>query len=352
MAKSALPLLLLVGAAAVVVTKKKKKSKSKGLPSLEEEEEEEKGEEPEEKAEDEPEEKAEEEEETPAPKPTPIPIPPKPKPTPDLPTPMPDPTPGPSEQKRPVGPSGDGSCVKAIYDRNTQYIDPGIAEVLNTEVATAFPDAMFYFYIKRETQAALYNAVATRFLNQLGNQEYRTVGPVILRQELDKLAPSCGWDEDTDKMDEPAKLVWDDAKRIATLAAWMTGFEDPAQWQLFQTNTRRTVTRDSLGMPDPGFMGASQSIAPNQRVEIIATQADTFENAEHLIGKVTKLTGPNGEDDQFEIHIVGTFNGKNVAPKLTAHHGFKFFKEGQSSNAYFSKKGPTGVYRIYPVGTE
>lgn len=351
MAKSALPLFLLVGAVAVVVTKKKKKSKSSKvkLDSLEEETETEteaeEEEESEEEAEEEEAEPSEKEEETPAPKPKPIPIPPKPKP--DLPTPMPDPTPGPSEQKRPVGPSGDGSCAKAIYDRNTQYMDPSIFSVLNTEVATAFPDDKYYFYIKREFQSALYNAVATRFLNQIAENEYRTVGPVILRQELDKIDPSCGWDGDIDKMDEPAKLVWDDAKLIATLAAWMTEFEDPAQWQIFRTGDRRTVTRESLGMPDPGFMGASTQIALNQRVEIIAAQKDSFEHSEHLIAKVTKTMGPDGEPDMFEVQIVDTFNGKDVSPKLTSHHGFS-----KSSKAYFSKNGPTGVYRIYPVGTE
>lgn len=353
MAKNALPLLLLAGGAAVMMAKKKKRKKSKGLPSLEEGE----AAEEEEDIEEEPEEKPPSKTPTIPPKePTPTPDPEiEPQPTPEPTPPMPDPTPGPSDPKRPMGPSGVGSCANAIYNRATEYIDPGIAGVLNQDAMTAWPDAMYYFYIRRSIQTQLYNAVANRFLRQVHEEEPRTLGPIILREELQKIAPSCGWDGDIDKKDEPTKLVWDDAKKIATLAAMMTGFQDPAKWQLFKTSKRFTVTRESLNMPDPGFINApaDKQIAVDQRVEIIATQDSTLENAEHLIGKVTKTEGPNGENDQFEIRIVGTFQGKDVAPKLTEHHGFKYFKSNdQGSNAYFSKAGPTGVYRIYPVGAQ
>lgn len=341
MAKSALPLLLLAGGAAIVVTKGKKKKKKRvtedtglELPEVTEE--------------------VEEEEEEPEPEPEPEPSkkpPARPIPKPE-PAPAPEPEPAPSG-RRPKGPSGAGSCVETIYARDPEYIDPAIADVLTTAANTAFPEEMYYFYIKRPVQVRLYNAVASRFLRQVHEQETRTVGPVILREELNKINSGCEWFGDIDLKDAPTKLVWEDAKHIATLAAITTGFEDPAKWSLFKTGKRFTVSRQALNMPDPGFADAppGNQVALEQRVEFIATQDDTLENAEHLIGKVTKTTGPNGEKDLFEIRVVGTFGGEDVAPKLTAHHGFKFFKSNQQgSNAYFSKRGPTGIYRIFPKG--
>jgi len=321
--------------------KKKKKRKSSAssepddLPQLEEDEQE--------KDEPKPE---------PAPTPTPTPAPmPKPTPTPTPPAPLPEPMPDPGEStsKKPFGPSGVNSCVNGVYSREAIYLDDAIMDVLSSDARTAWPDKEYYFYINYPTQVKLYNALSKRFMNQVQDKEYRTVGPVILRQELAELTSGCNWFGDIEEKDEAAKLFWEDAKRIATLAAWMTGFEDPAQWQLFRTGERRTVTRESLGMPDPGV----SNLAVDQRVEIIATEGDSFANAEHLVGKVKKLSGPNGESDQFEIEIVGTFNNQDVKPKLTNHHRFKFFtSNNRGSNAYFSKTGPTGIYRVYPVGME
>jgi hypothetical protein len=71
----------------------------------------------------------------------------------------------------------------------------------------------------------------------------------------------------------------------------------------------------------------------------------TQEYAEHIIGEIAKMTGPNGEPDLFEIRIIDKFQGTNVAPQLRTKHGFK-----TGSNAYFSQKGPTGIYRIFPQG--
>ncbi len=82
----------------------------------------------------------------------------------------------------------------------------------------------------------------------------------------------------------------------------------------------------------------------NQRVMILATDK-SLQNAEHLIGRVTKLSGPNGEPDRFEIRIVDTFKGADVRPRRTKKHGFK-----DSSNAFFRKTSPTGVYRFYDPG--
>lgn len=351
MAKSALPLLLIAGGAAVMMTKKKKRRRTSAsaaepdIPSLEEAEEEE----PEPEPSPQPEETVDPEEAF-----DPEPELEEPEPPGPSPSPIPTPEPGPSDPKLPQGPTGVGSCVNNIYNRATEYIDPAVVDVLSPDATTAWPDKEYYFYMRRPAQLKLYNAVANRFLKQIHEEDPRTVGPVILREELDKLGTSCDWGGDTNKMDEPSRLIWSDAKKIATLAAMMTGFRDPAGLQLFKTSKRFTVTRESLNMPDPGFLGAQKGLELGQRVEIIATEGDTLENAEHLIGMVTKLTGPENQNDQFEIRIVGTFQGKDVRPKLTDHHGFKVLKTQPlaSSNAYFSKSGPTGVYRIYPVGLE
>jgi hypothetical protein len=121
----------------------------------------------------------------------------------------------------------------------------------------------------------------------------------------------------------------------------MVNYSDPHPDYLFKTGKRYTMPRLPLGLPDEPMI----SPKINRRVMILATDK-SLQNAEHLIGRVSKLTGPNGEPGKFEIRIVDTFKGEDVTPKLSSKHGFK-----DLSNAYFSKATPTGIYRLYAEGT-
>lgn len=315
---NALPLLLIGGAALLMMGGKKTKPKPKAI-------------EPEEKPATKPGEK------------------PEPEPTPE-----PTPDPGPIGEGEPVlpegprvpdGPSAAGSCVTTIYNRVPEYLDPNVADRLNQGALTAYNEAGYYFYIRREYQDEIFDMALTTLASMAAEQTMPTIRSVILREILQGINKECNWNQTTDKFDDPMRLVWKDGMRLMVLAGMMAGHIDPDPDYLFKTGKRYTMPRTPLGLPDKGL--ATPKI--DQRVEILATDK-SLQNAEHLIGRVSKLSGPNGEQDRFEIKIVGTFQGKYVRPRLTTKHGFKFASETQSSNAFFSKNAPTGIYRFYEEG--
>ena len=322
--------ILLIGGGAFALTRKKKKRKGKGydLPPPPEDEEKKKA------------------EVVPQPQPTPEPKPPGPVPDP-TPQPGPSPTPSPDE-KRPTGPSGVGTCVQYVYNRVPEYLDPSIGERLSVSAAGMFEEPLWHFYIRRPAQIKIYNQVAQRFSGMRQGQERPTLASVVLRQELEKINSGCNWDQPIESLSKPEQMVWDDAKRLAWVAMEMTGFRDPLPPSLMKTGNRLVVTRESLGLPDPGIPQAGLTLG--QRVEFLGTD-QSMDNAEHLIGQVSRLVGPNGEQNMFELRMVGDFQGKDVAPRLSEKHGFKFFKgTGQGSNVFFRRNSPTGIYRIFPKG--
>lgn len=318
-----LPILALGGAALLLVGKKKKpSSKKKSLPRPPEREE---G-----KDED-----LDEEDGAPEPQPEPEPVPHPPEPDPG-----PAPDPGESDMKPPIGPSGVGSCANSIYNRDPEYLTPEIT-VANKAMAM-FPNKDYFFYLRGGFQKKLYNYMLQRFTAMKNNQERRTVASVVLREGLKHFNSGCKWEVPIGSLSDPEQLVWQSAARLAVMAQVTAGIEDPGYSKLFQTGKRYTITRDSLGEPDPGFGGSA--LEPGRRVEILATDS-TQENAEHLIGEVVKWSGPQGEQHLFEVRILDKFQGVDVEPRLRTKHGFK-----KGSNAFFSKKGPTGIYRIFPQG--
>lgn len=258
------------------------------------------------------------------------------------PEPMPGPsTPAPDKPKRPLGPSGSGSCVNAVYTREAQYIDPAVADRLSQGALTLFSEAGYYFYIRRDWQDKLFDAALSTFASMGAQQTWPTLRSVVLREILmDDSNTECDWNVPTSDFDAPMSLVWDDGMRLMTLAQVMANYSDPHPDNLFKTGKRYTMPRLPLGISEQGFATPKM----DQRVMILATDK-SLQNAEHLIGRVSKLSGPNGESDRFEIRIVDTFQGKSTRPDLTAKHGFKAL-----SNAYFSKNAPTGIYRFYQEG--
>ena len=313
----ALPLLLLGGAAVVLAGGKKKKKvngvKPKGeLPDVEP---------------DEPEPKKPGVAKPSVPKPTP-----KPKPEPSL--------PAPDKPLRPLGPTGVGSCANSIYRRDVVYIDPAVSDRLSQGALNAYNEAGYYFYIRHEAQEEIFDLGLKTFASMAAKSTAPTLRSVILREILSEINNECNWNEPTSEFDGPMEHVWDDGIRLMVLAQMMAGYNDPHPDHLFKTGKRYTMPRAPLGMNDPGAAGVKM----DQRVEIIATDK-SLQNAEHLFGRVSKLSGPNGESDRFEIRIVPEFQNRHVVPKRTEKHGFK-----QSSNAYFSKMSPTGIYRFYAPG--
>ncbi len=255
----------------------------------------------------------------------------------------PEPSPEPGPSSKPVfGPSGAGNCANSVYTRDPQYFTPDVT--VANQALTLFPEAGYYFYIRGDFQTKLYNYMLERFSAMKNEQERRTVASVILREGLKHFNSDCKWESPVDSLSKPEQLVWDGGARLAQMAQVTVGLEDPSFKQLFQTGKRYSITRESLDEPDPGFIGAQKKPVPGTRVEILVTDT-TQEHAEHIIGEIAKMTGPNGEPDLFEIRIIDKFQGANVAPRLRTKHGFK-----TGSNAYFSQKGPTGIYRIFPQG--
>ena len=276
-----------------------------------------------------------------APRPAPAPTPTSPAITPSGPAVQPDEPPPDPEPQPQLGPTGTGSCANPIYVR-----DPvPLAKIGASPAArTMFTPEGYYFHIRPEDQQLIFKELVQRFERQKNEQERRTVSSVILRETLKKYNSNCAWETPIESLGEPEQLVWDSARRLLMMAQVTVGVEDPGFSKMFQTGERFTVSRDALGDPDPGFMSAQKKPEIDQRVEIIATDK-SLGNAEHIIGKIERLTGPNGEPNLFEIRIVDTFQGEDVKPRLRTKHGFK-----AGSNAFFSQKGPTGIYRIFPQG--
>lgn len=331
-----LPIMLLGGGALLLMGgKKKRRTKPttqktpERLPSVEEDEDL-----------DEKEQEAERPKAEPVPGPGPAPVP----------EPMPEPEPGPGPMPEPeepsgkpeIGPSGAGLCVNPVYNRDPEYLTPDI--MIAQKTLSMFAEPEYYFYIRHDFQKKLYDYMYGRFKAMKDGHERRTVASVVLREALKHFNSGCKWEVPVDSLSKPEQLVWDGGRRLAIMAQVTVGLEDPGYKQLFQTGQRYTVTRDSLGDPDPGFYGAQKKPIPGTRVEILATDP-TQENAEHLIGEILKMSGPNGEPNLFEIRIVDKFQGIDVAPRLRTKHGFK-----TGSNAFFSQKGPTGIYRIFQQG--
>lgn len=332
--QKAFPLLLAGGAAALILSgKKKPKKKSKttdsgSLPSIDEL--------PDEKPPRVIDEDMDEEDSSPSPDPSPVvPVIPKPDPSP---TPV---TPDDVPSKKPaIGPSAVGTCVNQVYTRDPEYIAGDLD--ISQKGYNLFGEAGYYFYIRRSLQEKLYNYMLARLKDMKNGAERRTVASVVLREALKHFNSGCKWEGSISSLSEPEKLVWSGGQRLAIIAQTTAGIVDPSYDDLFRTGNRLSITRDSLGDPDPGFFGAQTKPVPGTRVEVLVTD-ETQENAEHIIGEVVKLSGPNGENDKFEIKFISTFQGANVTPNLTSKHGFKV-----GSNAYFSQKSPTGIYRIFP----
>jgi hypothetical protein len=330
MAVKALPLLLLSGAALVLMPKRKTSTKKKESRKPAREKPEEEKQEDLDEEDDEP--------VTPEPKPSPEPSP--------GPGPVPEPPVIPDDEgpygKPPIGPSGVGSCANPVYNRDPEYFTPEVTVAQKALVRFSEPE--MFFYIRNPMQTKIYNYMLGRFEAQKKGQERRTVASVVLRDALEHVNSGCKWDHAASTLTKPEQLVWEGGARLSVMAQITAGLDDPKQSQLFQTGSRYTVTRASLGDPDEGFGGSNPN--PGQRVEFIGTDS-SLEHAEHIIAELIKLTGPQGEPDMFEVRVVEKFQGHNVAPKMRAQHGFKV-----GSNAFFSKKGPTGIYRLFPAGME
>jgi len=282
------------------------------------------------------------------------------KPTPDpTPGPTPDPDPGPTPSvpglpepsepygKPSLGPSGAGTCSNVMYDRDPKYMTPDI--LTSSEAKTLWQEPNYFFYINHTYQKKIYDYMLNRFAAMNNGQESRTVASVVLRDALKHFNAGCNWEGPIDSLGEPEKLVWDSGHRLAIMAQVTVGLQDPSHDQMFQTGERFTITRNSLGTDDPGFVGVSseqKQALIGRRVELIASD-ESQENAEHIIGEIVNMSGPNGEPNMFEVRIVGTFQGSDVAPRLRLKHRFKV-----DSNAFFSQKGPTGIYRIFQEGME
>jgi len=341
MAKSAFPLLLAGGAALVLMSSSKKKTSAatkpapertptRNIPARD-------GNPP--NFEDLEDEDMDEEDGAPTPVPKPAP-----NPTPVPPAPTPTPEPDIPSSKPPIGPTAVGTCVNEIYTRDPVYMAGDIAETLSAKALTMFKESEYYFYLRPAFQTKLYDYMLARFTAMSNGSERHTAMSVVLREGLKHFNSGCAWEGPLDLAGEPHKLVWTGSRRLAIMAMETAGVEDISFNDLYKTSARYTIPRTAFGEPDPGFFTSETKPVPGTRVEILASDASR-ENAEHIIGEIVKLSGPSGELDQFEVRIIPTFQGVDVSPNLQTKHGFKV-----GSNAYFSQKGPTGIYRMFPKG--
>lgn len=275
-------------------------------------------------------------EEEPAPKPSPRPTPGDP---------IPEQVPDVEEEEFappiPFGPTGVGSCANSVYTREPVYIQPEIASKLN-DAAMTMNETYLWGYIRPATQVKAFGQIWDWYANAEMDQAPRTVRSVIVRDTLKDINSGCPWETRQDKYTDVQKLVWESAWKLAALAEKDTGWSfKPQKADLFETGSLYTVPRSALGMPN----AHAQNIPVGRRVEIIATDEGT-NYAEHLIGKVTEISG-----NKFKVEVVRTFSGKNVEPKLGQKHGWTFNKQSnRGTSRWFNRSGTSGIYRIYPQG--
>jgi hypothetical protein len=253
--------------------------------------------------------------------------------------------------KPPMGPEEGDTCAHGMYSQDPQYLSPEIEA--SDDAMTMFGESGYFFYIPRSVQGKIFQLTGSRIAGMASGAESPIPPSMVLREALTQIDSelddfiSCRWDGPISNMGEQASLVWDGALRLMAMAMKTRGIEGPESSGLLGSDERLVVPRTALGMPDPGFDGISQADKDKLvgvRVGFIATDK-SMQNAEYVIGKIRKATGPSGEKNMFEVEVVSTFDGKNVSPELTKHHGFKV-----GSNAYFSMKTPTGIYRRYKSG--
>ena len=245
------------------------------------------------------------------------------------------------------GPDPGDSCAISMYSQDPVYIQPLF---ISQKAWNAFSESNYYFNIKAEYQRKIYESIYNFLMNMKNDNARKTVLSVIVRRVLSLIDSSCDWFSipmAADANNPPESMVAEGALRLGVIAAITSGYKDPEHADLFQTGDKLTVPREAIGDLDPGFMGAENGLDIGRRIEIIATDEGAngiLFNAEHLIGKVSQLSGPNGEPHLFAIEIIDNFNNEDVSPKI-ASHGFNV-----GDVSFFSKKRPTGIYRIYKEG--
>lgn len=319
------PVLLLGAGAAVLIAARRKPTPSDGEEGIDEVDGDGLG-----SVEDEP-------SDEPAPKPTPAPKPGD----------VPPPDVGEEDEQFPppipAGPSGVGSCANGIYTREPVYIQPEVASNLN-DAAMTVHKTYLWGHIRPVTQVKVFGQIWDWYANALMDQAPRTVRSVIVRETLKDINSGCPWETRQDKFTDVQKLVWESGWKLAVLAEKDTGWTfKPNKTDLFETGGLYTVPRVALGMPKVG----AANIPVGRRVEIIASDSST-NYAEHLIGKVTEISG---DKFKFKVEVVRTFKGNNVEPKLSQKHGWTFNKNSnRGTSRWFNRTGHSGIYRIYPQG--
>jgi len=241
-------------------------------------------------------------------------------------------------------------CISSLYspsEKLSENILKNISEINKDKLPKLLSLNNDKINISKSFQDLLYLKFFDRYMKMKSGREMPLPPSIVIREELSKLLPDCNWDEDISTKNEEHKNIWVSALIISSVARLVANYLQDDKNKLFKTGKRYTIPREYLNLSESAI--ASEDIELDQIIAFIATDFN-LDNIEIVYGRVSKLSGPNGESDKFELRVIDEFNGNNVEPKLSNRHKFKYKKDNQSSNAFFSRIPPTGIYQIYPKG--
>ena len=167
-----------------------------------------------------------------------------------------------------------------------------------------------------------------------------------VREKLSGIYPQYDWEKPESEMGEDQSALFRDALVIGDLAKRSMPSKTKARDKI-RVGKKRYLAR-------PHIQDASIDLAQlrlDDVVECIAAAKNPGDD-ERIYAKVTKLTGPNGEPDRFEVLLIGSYAGRDVAPCRTQSHGFRFdiADEMQSSRMFLSRDENSGVVRLLSCG--
>lgn len=199
------------------------------------------------------------------------------------------------------------------------------------------------FRMPAPQQTALYCQICFAMSSDMADAAKPPV--VLLRDRLGSLYPKYDWSIQSDDMDTPQLHLWRDGLELVRLAAAaMSSDEKSVKGRgKIRVGKKRYLLRPHV--QDAGVDFDALSI--DDVVECIAA-TESGEDEERIYARVTKLTGPNGEPQRFEVQIIGRLQGRDVAPRRSDVHGFSFVEgdEQQSSRMFLTRGEDSGVVRI------
>lgn len=166
-------------------------------------------------------------------------------------------------------------------------------------------------------------------------------GSFDVRQTLEEIYPQYDWSVASEEMDEDQTTLLSDAILICDVAT--KKMQPEGGREKIRVGKKRYLAR-------PRLQDASLDLDALELGDVVECKAAAPQRGddEFIYAEVTKLTGPNGEPEKFEVTVIGRWKGVDCAPERSEAHGFRFVEsdEQQSSRMFLTRDDNSGVVRL------